>query len=45
MITLYHYETILAVRLTVDMGLPEEELGFFFCAQSIAYAVFSYVSS
>jgi hypothetical protein len=32
MITLYHYETILSVRLTTDMGLSEDKLGFFFCA-------------
>lgn len=32
MITLYHYETILAVRLTTVMGMSEDSLGFFFCA-------------
>lgn len=32
MVTLYHYETILAVRLTQDMHLAEENLGLFFSA-------------
>lgn len=32
MITLYHYETTLAVRLTHEMGMSEDNLGFFFCA-------------
>lgn len=45
MVTLYHYETILSIRLIQEMGMSEENLGFFFCAQSITYATFSYITS
>lgn len=43
MITLFHYETILAVHLTQDIGLDEEYLGLFFSSQTICYTLFSYV--
>lgn len=39
MLVMYFYETILAVRLTTYMHLPEEKLGFFFCLPSVAYAI------
>lgn len=32
MITLYHFETILAVRLIEGMGMSEDYLGYFFCS-------------